>query len=242
MLAAHFSTSAYSDAVFLEVLNEPGLYDPSFTSDFASWSAVQEKWANEIRCSAPGNTILAVGAQNSDINGLLHLEPLRDTNVVYVFHYYEPYSFTHEGEWWAKGSYAQVLKNVPYPFALSAAQRATQDLADNLIERRNALFDMEMATKDHFDIDFEIVEEWSKKHNVSVICDEFGVHRQESDPDHSGKLIGATADLRVKWIGDVAERLEHYSIGWSFWDYSSSNFGLIPDDGGKVSKALGFKK
>jgi endoglucanase len=55
-----------------------------------------------IREGAPQHTIIVESARWADDDDLLFLEPLRDGNVIYNFHFYEPHLFTHQGATWAK--------------------------------------------------------------------------------------------------------------------------------------------
>lgn len=246
--AVHYSSSRYANSVFFETLNEPGSYDALFKTDFDKWSSLQNELIHAIRCGARDSTILAVGAESSDINGLLALHPIAgDGNIVYVFHYYEPYSFTHQGEWWATGSYAEALEGVPYPYSANEAQAAAQKLSSSLIDKRNALLDMVSARKERIDIDLEIAKEWGhQNNNVPVLCDEFGVHKQQPDPHDHTRVVGASPEARAAWIHDVKDSLEQHQIGWTFWDYSSESFGLWSgkdksNDDEKVSSILGFQ-
>ena len=192
--AVHYSSSRYANSVFFETLNEPGSYDALFKTDFDKWSSLQNELIHAIRCGARDSTILAVGAESSDINGLLALHPIAgDGNIVYVFHYYEPYSFTHQGDWWATGSYAEALEGVPYPYSANEARAAAQKLSSSLIDKRNALLDMVSARKERIDIDLEIAKEWGhQNNNVPVLCDEFGVHKQQPDPHDHTRVVGAS--------------------------------------------------
>jgi len=80
-----------SERVFFEILNEPEMRDAY------RWYGVETKLAAAIRQAAPANTILAPGAKWDDDDDMIFLEPLRDSNVIYVFHFYEPHIFTHQG-------------------------------------------------------------------------------------------------------------------------------------------------
>lgn len=245
-LAGRYSSAAYAKLVFFETLNEPGLYDASFYTDYKSWPNLQAQFVSAIRCAAPNSTILAVGAENSDVNGLLSLQPVAgDGNIVYVFHYYEPYSFTHQGETWTTGSYAQALDDVPYPYSGPEAWAAAQNIT-NLVEKRNALLDMLVGTKDLFDTDLGILEQWSIQNKAPILCDEFGVHKRHPDSNNPTHMIGASASARLAWIRDAKKSLEDHHIGWTFWDYSSGSFGAWsgkdkqPEDA-DVIRALGFQ-
>ena len=45
---------------------------------------------------------------------MVFLEPLPDPNVIYVFHFYEPHIFTHQGATWG-AYYWHWLKGLHYP-------------------------------------------------------------------------------------------------------------------------------
>ncbi len=251
-IASHYARLYSPELLFFEVLNEPGLNEPDLT--FEQWSGtgaagggIQAALIRAIRAGASQKTILATGAENSDINGLLALSPPvlssgNDANIVYIFHYYEPFSFTHQGETWNAGNYAYYLSGVRYPYAAGPAAKAAENVAD-LKNRMYAWHSMETATQDWIKTDIEIVSEWAARNKVSVICDEFGVERQHQDPNGfaPSHLVGAAADDRARWVGDVRQLLEQHGIGWTFWDYSSPSFGLVPDGdapGNSVGAAL----
>jgi len=92
-LARHYSAWD-AERVFFEILNEPEF------SDRYRWYGVQAKLATAIREGAPQHTIIAAGARWSDDDELVFLEPLRDPNVIYNFHFYDPHIFTHQGATW----------------------------------------------------------------------------------------------------------------------------------------------
>ncbi|MGA9258536.1 MAG: cellulase family glycosylhydrolase, partial [Candidatus Sulfotelmatobacter sp.] len=83
-LARHYS-SWDAERVFFEILNEPEFPDPY------RWYGVQAKLAAAIREGAPQQTIIAAGARWSDDDELVFIEPLRDPNVIYNFHFYDPH-------------------------------------------------------------------------------------------------------------------------------------------------------
>jgi len=116
-VARHYS-SWDADRIFFEILNEPEMRDPY------RWYGVEAKLAAAIRRGAPSNTIIAAGARWDDDDDLVFLEPLPDPNVVYVFHFYEPHLFTHQGATWST-YYWHLVKGLRYPSTPeSAAQTA----------------------------------------------------------------------------------------------------------------------
>lgn len=226
-LARHYS-HLDPNRVFFEILNEPEVTDPY------RWYGVETKLATAIREGAPQHTIIAAGARWSDDDDLLFLEPLRDPNVIYNFHYYEPHIFTHQGATWGV-NYWHYLHGLAYPSTMESAERAAQ-LEPEAVNR---LFVIRYGL-DHWDasrIDAEIgqVADWARQRGVVIACNEFGVYRQYVD-----------ASDRARWISDVRSSLEKHNIGWTMWDYSGG-FGVVTRQDGKAVpdeltvKALGMK-
>lgn len=215
------------ERVFFEILNEPEMRDPY------RWYGVEAKLAAAIRQAAPANTILAPGASWDDDSDLLFQEPLRDPNVIYVFHFYEPHIFTHQGATWG-AFYWHWLKDLHYP----SDPKNAADVAATLPDAVHRL-DVIRYGQDHWDasrVEAEInqVADWAKQQNVPVVCNEFGVYRHAQPQD------------RNAWIKDIRTSLERHSIGWAMWDYSD-NFGVAVKKDGKAVfdeetvKALGMK-
>ncbi len=202
------------DRVFYEILNEPEMRDAY------RWYGVEVKVAAAIRRAAPANTIIAAGARWDDDDDLVFMEPLPDTNVVYVFHFYEPHIFTHQGATWG-AYYWKWLKGLHYP---SSPENAAQ--VGMLVPEARDRMQVIRYGQDHWDasrIEAEInqVASWAKQRGVPLVCNEFGVFRDRSDPQD-----------RAAWIKDVRTSLEHHNIGWAMWDYSG-NFGVAIKDATK---------
>jgi endoglucanase len=77
---------------------------------------------------------------------------------------------------------------------------------------------------------------WAHQYNVPLICNEFGVYRNNSDPAS-----------RINWLKDVRTALEADGIGWAMWEYRGG-FGIVDKQDGQpaqadsaVVQALGLK-
>jgi endoglucanase len=221
----HYS-SWDSERVFFEILNEPEMRDRY------RWYGVAAKLATAIRQGAPAHTIIAAGANWDDDNDMIFLDPLRDPNVIYVFHFYDPHIFTHQGATWG-AFYWHWLKGLHYP---SNPQNAAQvaGLEPDAIHR----LDVIRYGQDHWDasrIEAEINQaaDWARRNQVPLVCNEFGVFRRADPQD------------RTRWITDVRTSLERHDIGWAMWDYSGS-FGVATKKDGQATldentvKALGL--
>ncbi len=204
------------DRVFFEILNEPEMRDSY------RWYGVETKLATAIRQGAPAHTIIATGANWDNDDDMVFLEPLRDLNVIYVFHFYEPHIFTHQGANWG-AYYWRWLKGVHYP---SSPENAAQ-VAAVVPEAVDRLYVIRYG-QEHWDasrIEAEINQaaDWAKQRGVPLICNEFGVYRAYSDPRD-----------REAWLKDVRTALERRGIGWAMWDYSGS-FGVVTKKDGKAA-------
>lgn len=226
-LAKHYSTWD-PERVFLEVLNEPE------GSDRYRWYGIQARVAVAIREAAPQHTIIVTGAHWSNDNELVFLEPLRDPNIIYNFHFYEPHVFTHQGATWGD-YYWHWVKGLHYPSSPESAAKAAAGVPD-AVDRLSVI----RYGYDHWDaarIEGEIaqVAGWARQRQVPVVCNEFGVYREYADPQD-----------RAAWITDLRTALERHGIGWTMWDYSGG-FGVVTKTNGQpmpdevTLRALGLK-
>jgi len=226
-LARHYS-NLDPKRVFFEILNEPEL------SDRYRWYGVQAKLAAAIREGAPQHTIIAAGARWSNNDELLFLEPLRDPNVIYNFHFYEPHTFTHQGATWGV-NYWHFLHELPYPSTMEAAEKAA--LLEPEATNRLAVirYGLDHCAAARGNAEIGEVAAWAQARGLAITCNEFGVYRKSADPVD-----------RARWISDVRSALEQRNIGWTMWDYSGG-FGVVTKQNGKAMpdentvRALGMK-
>ncbi|HEV2277388.1 MAG TPA: glycoside hydrolase family 5 protein [Acidobacteriaceae bacterium] len=225
-LAAHFAP-VDPDHIFFEIMNEPEQNDPY------RWHGIQATVVDAIRRAAPQNTIIASGAHWSGLGDLLVLEPLADPNVIYTFHDYEPFPFTHQGATWTSTE-VRPERAIPYP-------STPENIAPKLDQEPNlsGQFFLDNYGEDRWDAQrventIEFAARWSQMHHVPVYCGEFGVFRPFSPP----------AD-RAHWIHDMRIAFEKNHIGWAMWDYQGG-FGVVTKKNGtttpdvQVLEALGL--
>jgi endoglucanase len=225
-LAQHYSTWD-PDRVFFEVMNEPEV------SDRYRWVGVQTKAAAAIREGAPRHTIIAAGARWSDDDDLVFQEPLRDPNVIYNFHFYDPHIFTHQGATWGE-YYWHWVKGLHYPSTPASAEQVAALVPDDVDRLKVIRYGRDHWDADRMESEMKQAAAWAERRGVPLICNEFGVYRMADPQD------------RAAWIHDVRVALEHNHIGWTMWDYSGS-FGVVTKKDGKavadesVMGALGLK-
>jgi len=213
-LARHYSTGD-AERVFFEILNEPEF------GDRYRWSGVQVKLATAIREGAPQHTIIAAGARWSDDDDLVFLEPLRDSNVIYNFHFYEPHIFTHQGASWGAYSW-QWVKGLHYPSSPESAAKLAAGVPDAVDRLQLVRYGYDHWDAARIEAEIAQVADWARRRGVPVVCNEFGVYRDFAEPQD-----------RAAWIHDVRTSLERHGIGWTMWDYSGS-FGVVTKKDGRI--------
>jgi endoglucanase len=232
-LARHYSTYD-PEMVYFEMLNEPEFRDRY------RWAGVQATLAVAIRDGAPKHTIIAAGANWSDIDDLLELTPLSDPNVIYNFHFYDPHTFTHQGATWGE-NYWHFETKLAYPAEMQNAEQVALEQPDRLNRVRVLRYALDHWDANRIAVEIGQAAEWAKHWNVPLTCNEFGVYRKDSDPQD-----------RARWIHDVRATLEHDGIGWNMWDYGArgngQGFGVVngPKEGPNTPdevtlQALGLK-
>jgi endoglucanase len=199
-------------AVAFELFNEPQFYGLAAVH----WPPFQRAMLQAVRAQAPRHTVLLTGNQGSSVEGLQRLTPLPDPAAVYVFHYYSPYLFTHQGAHWmdTRWTTAGLHQDVRYPSAQQAGRplrvsRPHPRAADELQRYVDEGWDEARIRRE-----LGRAAQWAARHGVPVVCNEFGVMRAAAEPAS-----------RYRWIGDVRRSLESMGIGWTLWDYTDI-FGI----------------
>jgi len=214
-LAAHYAQTD-PDRIFFEVLNEPEF------DNAQQWAAVQTQAIAAIRRAAPYHTIIATAERYSGLTNLLTLEPVADPNVIYTFHDYEPFAFTHQGATWTMEQ-VRPLRRVPYPSSpedIAAVVSQEQQLIDQHWINSYGL-DRWDAARIRSELSF--AGKWAALHHVPVYCGEFGVYQAFADPA-----------MRAAWLHDTRMALEEQGIGWAVWDYRGS-FAVVSKTNGKAT-------
>ncbi len=225
--AAHLSQYD-PETMFFGPMNEP-----VFEDDPSAWLPIQERLLAAIREVAPEHTLIATGALWSSRETLLQMTPLADTNIVYDFHFYDPFVFTHQGATWTWDAVTS-MRGLPYPSSPEAVQAAADKLSND--ESRQAVLDYGQQRWDGVKVEAEIarVADWAQQNAVRIICTEFGTY----------SLYAPETD-RALWIHDTRTAFEKYGIGWAMWEYDES-FGVVTHSGSNpivdqpVAEALGL--
>lgn len=186
------------DRIFYELYNEP--HDISK----ATWQAVAQTIVDAIRSVDTEHTLIVGGIFWNGIDGLWDLRPFADDNIIYTFHFYEPFIFTHQGAEWVGAPVATT--GIPYPHGSSpmpplnwAAQSTWGANAYNdyaTLGQIDALYDQ-----------LALAKMWSMTKNLPILCGEFGAYYK------------AGIENRCRHTTDVRSILEEMEIPYCYWEW-----------------------
>jgi len=196
-----------SEYVLYEILNEPhGLTTQA-------WGAIQGDAINAIRQQDTKHTIIVGGSGFNSYNELAGLPVYSDDNLIYTFHFYDPFLFTHQGAEWVVPSMAP-LAGVPFPYNSGTMPACPASLKGSWVESlvNNYPSDGTIAQVKQL---INTAISFRNSRNVKIFCGEFGVYMKNSNTDD-----------RSYWYQVVRDYLEQNNIPWTSWDYKGS-FGLF---------------
>ena len=107
-------------------------------------------------------------------------EPLRDPNVIYNFHFYEPHIFTHQGATWGLYSWHWV-KGLHYPSSPESAAKIAAGVPDAVDRLAVIRYGQDRWDAARVDAEISQVGEWARQRGVPVVCNEFGAFRDYAD-------------------------------------------------------------
>jgi endoglucanase len=205
--------------VAIELMNEP-----VFDGNWDRWTrTIQPKLMKAVRKAAPGNPIVVSGAFWAGSDALTAMEPYPDPNLFYKFHYYRPYSFTHQGADWDVDAIEKVgpipFPAYPEPYVSQidgAIAQADDPDARGLMSR----YRDERWTAASIAADLKAVKEWQARTKTTVIMNEFGVYQ-----------LRATPESQRAWLTAVVGAARRYGWGWTLWEWKDQKgFGLFQQD------------
>lgn len=153
------------ERVLFEIRNEP------HDIEAGAWRKQAEAVIKTIREVAPKHTMVVGFHDWNSRQAMIDSKPFDDGNIIYTFHYYDPFIFTHQGATWA-GPGLPDLKQVPFP-ANGNAIRVPDKARGTWIAERIGNYREDSDAVKMFD-DLKAAKTWSEKHKVPIFLGEFG--------------------------------------------------------------------
>lgn len=230
--------------IAFEPINEPCL--SSNPDGDRKWSRMMLRLHDAIREVAPTMLLVVAGNRWGSFGGLASVETqsYAGSNVVFTFHYYAPFEFTHQGvaldtanpqprsltyglRYPARSADAIAFKSMYLQRVAEAAIPEAERLKAKEVGLR--LLDKYFAgsgSRSGIDKDFRVARNWvvsNRIHPARIYVGEFGV---VGPAKHSCLQGIPTPEDRVEWVRDVREAAETAGFGWSYWALSANCTGM----------------
>jgi endoglucanase len=218
-----------SEYIIFEIQNEP--HD---ISDVL-WGNIQGNVIEAIREIDKIHTIIVGPASWNSFNNLQYMPEYSDQNLIYTFHFYEPFLFTHQGADWTDVSMAPVT-GIPFPYDEAEMPDVPAELIGTWVG--NAYYTYpDDGTGEKIREWLNIAINFRNSRDIPLFCGEIGVYNLNSP--HTD---------RIAWYDTVQNYLDDHTISWATWDYTG-RFGLFEIGGNDLFdydldtallKAIGF--
>jgi hypothetical protein len=196
-----------------------------------------------VRQTAPTLLLVLDGGEDGNLEGTAELDGFRDDpNILFSFHYYRPWQFTHQG---LAGMAGQYLTDVPYPArarpieqtiaatdATIARAKLTPSQKDQVEATARKVLETYRASSFDRPVirdDFDKMARWARDHSVPmsrVILGEFGAM------NNAQRGLATRQAERLRWLADVREEAEAHGFAWAAWVHSGSlGFSLVKQPG-----------
>jgi hypothetical protein len=230
--------------VAFEPFNEPCL-PPNAAGD-QRWNGMMRRLHDAVRQAAPKIKVVVAGSRWGQHVGMITLDPkpYAGSNVIFTFHYYNPFEFTHQGVPLDPNSPLprSLTRGIPYParpdqlpsfmaqFENRFAQAAIpgDGKARFLAAGRRLLEEYFNggASPSRIERDFDQVADWARTNRIApsrIYLGEFGVVARVAD---SCVNAAPLANERLAWLRDVRSRAEAYGFAWAYWALSANCSGM----------------
>jgi hypothetical protein len=226
----------------LELINEPRVKCSGPEQD--RWQVMAKQLVDRARKSSKDLTLVLTGACVSSLEGLVALDPapFDDRKIIYTFHFYDPFSFTHQGasfipwpdKYLDEVPWPAMRRPIEQPLALIEKRVAmTRGLDDAAKERAAAGARANLQKYYRNNASAELIRErfakvaaWAKSNNISpnrIFVGEFGVIRKGEG------AAGARCEDRMRWLRDIRSTAENFGFSWAYFNYDGA-FAIVRSD------------
>lgn len=220
LVANHFKGDPRGDLYF-ELLNEPELSTgATAVLPVAEWTAAATRMIGAIRAEDTVHTIIFGDVNWYGIAELTERTPFDDDNIVYAFHSYEPFIFTHQGASWTDMG---TTHDVPYPYDPTRWSEHSSDFGlqkdvPSWVRTQFANY-YKTGNKNALYNHIARAKAWGVTHGKPVIVNEFGAYARTAQRE----------DI-VRYYADLIDIYAELEIPWTEWFGIMDAEGVVPDD------------
>ena len=152
-----------------------------------------------VRRIAPRHTLIVGFHDWNSRQALIESAPFSDPNIIYTFHFYDPFIFTHQGATWS-GEGLPELKNVPFPWSKQRKIETPETAKGKWVEGLIKNYQNDSGADKMF-ADLRVAKDWSEKHKVPIFLGEFGSFSKYAAPEdrcrHAQTVYSALGKLKI---------------------------------------------
>jgi hypothetical protein len=237
-----------------EPLNEP----PNCRDGNKLWNAAQLSLYRQVRALRRAVKFVVYGHHWGDNSGtdFTSLDPtpyFGDMNILFTFHYYDPFAFTGQGLSWLLDGRYRYLTGLTWPYYAANARAALENALalveqdPNLTEGQRATFENELATDiasyatsgtpAYLMTQFAKVQRWAQANHVDprqILVGEYGVAR----PSHN--TLGDPLPTSPAWFSAVHAAAGRMGFAAAVWDLDSG-FGITCGEPGAATLCSAYE-
>lgn len=192
------------DNLIFELLNE------LVWSTAEPWNLLWQEAVAEIHKLSPHRRIIVGGNNYNSVNELKNLVVSDDERVIYTFHFYEPFIFTHQRAGWMEHT-RNYTKPVSFPFDPKEHTAYFGELPADYQSR-------DIIGREYLAHFMHPVFDFVEKTGKTVYCGEYGV------------IANADDESAARWLSDMADLMLSHGIGHAVWSYRGFSAITSPDN------------
>jgi hypothetical protein len=240
--------------VAFEPLNEP----PDCSDRNKAWDTAQLSLYRQVRALRRAVKFVIYGHHwgdnaGTDFTSLDAAPYLSDINVLFTFHYYDPFAFTGQGLSWLLDGRFKYLTGLTWPYNTANAQAALAnalalvELDPNLTPGQSAAFENELTTDiagyatsgtpAYLGGQFAKVQNWARANHVNpwqILVGEYGV----AQPSHN--TLGDPLPTSPAWFSAILATVRGMGFAAAVWDLDSG-FGMTCGQPGAATLCTAYQ-
>ena len=208
-----------SDAhrIFFEIFNEPNEIPK------AEWEHTAQEVISTIRKQAAHHTLIVGASEWNGLQALRSSTVFADTNIIYTFHFYDPFLYTHQGANWAGD--AALTTGIPYPYRKKDMPSIHPQAALTWAKGPFEQYATE-GTYESMNNKLNSIKEWSQDNQVPIFCGEWGAYKKyTAGADRCTYLYDVYTILQTLKIPNA---MWEWDAGFSFFESMPSKDDIVP--------------
>jgi endoglucanase len=202
----NFSGKGYNN-LFFDLYNEPTLTP-------YQWKETITTIIRYLRYEDANRIYIVGGTNYNNLEQLKQLGKLPDEKILYTFHFYEPFIFTHQGAEWTNNK--SFITDIPFPYQKNRMPGIIAELKGSSVERDYNKYPYE-GTAAYLNERCKSIAEFCSAKNMPLICTETGV------------ISTADKTYRENYLKEVTNAMQQNNIPCLLWDWDD-RFSIKKND------------